>query len=186
MPSRSDIRRDNELFPEQLVPITTTRRRSYPDPQEGRLAGRLGRVSVYFVSAGGPQELGVKLIEGRWFGPEDEGQPYQAVLINRQFRDEVFGPDESPLGVNIYHPDRVDDEEELAEESLVVGVIEDFRQRGEFFQHVPYALGMYREDEPEIRANFLFVKVALGTPAAFEEKVLETVHSLAPSYPAIP
>ena len=138
------------------------------------------RTWLNFMSDGAPQDLGVELIEGRWFGPEDEGQPYEAVVINREFRDQVFGPDESPLGVNVHQ--NADPMDEDQEEYRVVGVIEAFRQRGEFFRIVPYMIGMHKPEEADLRVNFLYVKLAPQTPAVFEETVLATVQGVAPEW----
>ena len=35
--------------------------------------------------------LGLELVQGRWFGPEDDGQSYDAVVINETMSRELFG-----------------------------------------------------------------------------------------------
>ena len=137
------------------------------------------RTWLNHMPRGAAEDLGVKLIDGRWFSPEDEGQPYRAVLINRTLRDRVFG-DSSPLGVNIKEPDPDDDSD--GETYKVVGVIDDFRQRGEYFRPVPYAICELRRGEESPRANSLYAKLVPGTPAIFEETVLATVQAIAPNW----
>ena len=43
-------------------------------------------------------EEGLTVVEGRWFGPEDDGQGYQPVVINRAMRTELFGAGEQLFG----------------------------------------------------------------------------------------
>ncbi len=136
------------------------------------------RTWMNVMSAGALPDLGVTLIEGRWFGLQDEGLPYEPVVVNRMFRDQVFGAEGSALGVNIRPPR--DDPEDY--EYRIVGVIEDFRQRGEFHPGRPYAVGMYDKSQYDSRVNFLYVKLTPGTTAIFEEEILETVQAVAPEW----
>lgn len=138
------------------------------------------RTWINHMAENAARDLGVELIDGRWFGPEDEGQPYRAALINRTFRDQVFG-DSDPLGKTILEPDP-EDFDDGEETYRVVGVIEDFRQRGEYFRPVPYTICHLRRGDASPRANFLYAKLAAGTPAIFEETVLETVQAIAPDW----
>jgi putative ABC transport system permease protein len=136
------------------------------------------RTWMNFTSIDGLEDLGVTLIEGRWFEEQDEGQPYEAVVVNRMFRDEVFGTAD-PLGVNI-RPQRNDPEEQT--EYRIVGVFEDLRQRGEFAPARPYAVGMYDPSQSDLRVNFLYVRLTPGTTASFEETLLRTVQGVAPDW----
>lgn len=136
--------------------------------------------------------IGVTLVEGRWFGPEDEGQDYRAVLVNRTFAERAFGPGESPVGRQINFPDPDYPYDQLPEtqarealrEKRVVGVIDDFRQWGEFVESTPYAIQRY-ENEDARGANFnLLLKVSPGTEAGFEEDIISSVESVAPGWTA--
>lgn len=163
---------------EAAHPINITPFRNWNWTTHAGVEGNQVRTWINHMPKGAAEDLGVKLIDGRWFGPEDEGQPYRAVLINRTLRDRVFG-DSSPLGVNIVEADPDDDSDEPYK---VVGVIEDFRQRGEYFQPMPYAICELRRGEESPRANSLYAKLAPGTPAIFEETVLATVQAIAPDW----
>ena len=126
--------------------------------------------------------VGLELIEGRWFGPEDDGAVWTPVVISRQLRDELFG-DESPLGKDISGRDREDPEESEADERRVVGVITDFRQKGELHRLRPYAFARYRLGVPqEADMNTLHIKVREGTTAGFEEQLLEVLDGVAPTW----
>jgi hypothetical protein len=50
------------------------------------------------------QAIGVELVAGRWFGPEDEGQDYRAVLVNLTFAEQAFGSDAEAVGQRIDRP----------------------------------------------------------------------------------
>jgi len=143
----------------------------------GADAASLVVTPVNQATAEGLAALGVRLLEGRWFGPEDEGRPYMPVLVNRTFVERAFGPGVSPIGKNIYHDGG------SSPEVRVVGVIEDFRQFGELAESVPYAIHTYAVDSPFLRVwlpGSVFIKVAPGTPAAFEERVFDTVKAIVP------
>jgi putative ABC transport system permease protein len=144
------------------------------------------------MSPEGLKALGVHLVEGRWFGPEDEGQEYRAVLVNQTYVDEAFGPDEDPIGRRIDRPNRDFPVEQLPEaqrremlrEIRIVGVVEAFRQWGEFADEFPYVINRL-EDRDETGSSFnLLLKVAPGTDASFEERIVDTIESVAPGWVA--
>lgn len=131
------------------------------------------------MSDGAPQALDVKLIEGRWFGAADHGQPYLAVVVNRRFAELAYGSAAEVLGANINNTPR---DSQDAREYRVVGVFEDFRQRGEFFQLIPYVIRQFPHQDLQAPTRGAFVRVAAGTQAAFEEKVIETIKASAPQW----
>jgi putative ABC transport system permease protein len=118
--------------------------------------------------------LGLRMVGGRWFGKEDDGASYNPVVINRKLARDLFG-DEDPVGKDISDP-----EDKKRVETRVVGLIDDFRKKGEFAELSGYAI--YRNDltfKPGARGNIqgdpprsLLIKVRPGTTAAFEEKLL--------------
>jgi putative ABC transport system permease protein len=140
------------------------------------------------MSGGAVADLGVRIIEGRNFGPQDDGQDYRAALVNRQFVDRAFGG-ASPVGQRINHvspemlakmpPERV---RSVMREVRVVGVIDDFRQNGEFTEESPYAI--FREDKDDYVSTQLFVKVAPGTQRRLEEQILAAVKGAAVGFSA--
>ncbi|HEU4616949.1 MAG TPA: FtsX-like permease family protein [Gammaproteobacteria bacterium] len=138
------------------------------------------------------QAIGVTLAEGRWFGAEDEGQDYRAVLVNRAFVREAFGPDADAIGRRI---DRVDPDipvermpeaqrRALLREVRIVGVIDDFRQWGEFADESTYVISRQEPGDERGTSFNLLLKVAPGTGASFEEQVAATIESVAPGWVA--
>lgn len=141
------------------------------------------------MDVGAAEALGIDLVEGRAFGPEDEGQDYTAALVNRTFVERAFGG-ESPVGrrINFVSPEfvaRLPPEAAAAaaasREIRVVGVIDDFRQHGEFVEPRPYSIQLIQPDEAAME---LFVKLAPGTPRGFEEQIVATVEAIAPQWRA--
>jgi len=81
---------------------------------------------------------GIAMTRGRWFDRSDDGSAFKPIVVNEQFVREVFG-DADP--VNKTPPLDRDPEEEKARADRgekppkpwrVVGVIQDFRQHGEY------------------------------------------------------
>ena len=129
------------------------------------------------------QAIGVELVAGRWFGPEDEGQAYRAVLVNQSFAEQAFGSNAETVGQRI---DRQSPEQPGLGQNLrevrVVGVIGDFRQDGEFSATTPYVMQRHEVDDETGPRFTLLLKTVPGTDADFGQEVVETIESLAPGW----
>jgi putative ABC transport system permease protein len=143
------------------------------------------------VTDGFKDLLGLTIVEGRWFGPEDDGQAYEAVVINQTMRDDLFGTGEA-LGQNL-SDERTPDASAPERIRRVVGVVEAYREDGEFDGTRNYAI--YRKvigqagggpDAPGIARNRpprnLLIKVRPGTTAAFEERLIKRLQAAAPEW----
>ena len=122
--------------------------------------------------------LKIPIVEGRWFSREDDAATWTPVVVNRRLAHEIFG-DETAVG-------KVIEEERAAEETSpgpkekptvkrVIGVVEDFRQDGELSSPGNYLFYRMRFDPPDSKASLperIFVRLAPGTPAAFEETLV--------------
>lgn len=128
--------------------------------------------------------LGLKVTRGRWFGPDDTGQSYDAVVITEEFRRDWFG-DADPVGKPLIELD-AGDLQRGARLTRVVGVVEAYREDGEFDGTRNFAL--YRSDlsAPSQRSGRLprhiLIRVRPGTPAAFEETLVKRLQAAAPSW----
>lgn len=140
------------------------------------------------MRGGAVKELGLRVLDGRNFGPQDEGQNYRAALVNREFVKVAFGG-ASPVGQRInFVPEemrsRLPPEAPGAQREVrVVGVIEEFRQNGEFAEPVPYAI--LDESQDEFVSTDLFVTVGSGTDRRLEEQIVSTVKAVASGYTAM-
>ncbi len=164
-----------------------------PAPYSGRRSrfGLLLSPTVIGTTTEALQAIGVELVAGRWFGPEDEGQTYRAVLVNRTYAQQAFGSDAEAIG------QRIDGETQenpfgLSADQLpplpsrefrIVGVIEEFRQQGEFVPTAPVAIERHEPgDERGYQTFNLLLKTVPGTDAGFAEQIVETAQSVAPDW----
>lgn len=135
------------------------------------------------VLAGYGDVLGLKLSVGRWPGPEDVGQAYEPVVINEHLRETWFGSVD-PIGQPLYDVD-AEALQRGARPTRIVGVVEAYREDGEFDgQHnaVLYGkalTGSSRRDRPP---RHLLIRVRPGTPAAFEERLVQRLLAAAPTW----
>jgi putative ABC transport system permease protein len=144
------------------------------------LPSKYGTVIVYqnSLSEGAQDTLGIKLLDGRWALAGENKPGERVVAINRRMREQFFG-DENPINQVIVNgnPDP-----EYQTKYHVVGVFEDYRQKGELSEPVPYMIMNLDLDNPGSSVRTLFIKVAPGTPVSDEELVLNTVKAIAPNW----
>jgi putative ABC transport system permease protein len=121
----------------------------------------------------------IPVVEGRWFSREDDAATYVPVVINRRMAEDVFG-DEVAVGKVIQEePDKDAPRREPAEKpevKRVIGVVEDFRQNGELSSPGNYLFYRMRLDSPDPKPAIperIYVRLAPGTPAAFEETLVK-------------
>jgi putative ABC transport system permease protein len=122
--------------------------------------------------------LQIPIIEGRWFSREDDAATWTPVVVNRRLAREIFG-DETAVGKVIQEergPDEpAPDPNDKPTIKRVIGVVEDFRQDGELSSPGNYLFYRMRFDPPDLKAALperIFLRLAPGTPAAFEETLV--------------
>ncbi len=136
-----------------------------------------------------PEMIGVlqyDLIVGRWLEPGDENLNWIPVVITRNLSQLLYGNDD-PIGKEVvsYNENGESNREEDDPERRVVGVINDYRRRGKFAdpffcEFRPMANISDRLDSfPP--SSFLF-EVHEGTPAQFEETVINAVQAIEPEW----
>jgi putative ABC transport system permease protein len=120
----------------------------------------------------------IPVVEGRWFSREDDAATYTPVVVNRRMARDIFG-DESAVGKVIQEEPEKDaprDPTAKPDVKRVIGVVEDFRQNGELSSPGNYLFYRMRLDSPDPRAatpERIYVRLAPGTPAAFEETLVK-------------
>jgi putative ABC transport system permease protein len=125
--------------------------------------------------------VGLEIMRGRWFGPEDEATNYRPIVINQRLSRAVFG-EEDPLGKRFGDPPRITASATAEErkERRVIGVIADFRQDGELAVPGNYLFERQSVSLPTDKPpNQLLIKVRPGTTAAFEEKLVRNLQAVA-------
>jgi putative ABC transport system permease protein len=135
--------------------------------------------------------LGLRIVQGRWFGREDDGASYLPVVINNEMAEELF-EGQNPIGQNLA-PDQPPGSNPRAgsptgpieREQRVVGVVAAYREDGEVDGQAWQAL--YRkpltDTDPSVRENRppsnLILRMREGTTAAAEEPLLKHLQAAA-------
>lgn len=112
--------------------------------------------------------LNIGYTEGRGFSELDEGAAHTAVLVNKLFAKKMFGG-QSAIGKTVQDKKPGDAE---AKSYKVVGVVEDFRNRGEFMMPVPYLIKRFSPISNKNTLNAILLKVKPDTSRIFEYKCL--------------
>jgi putative ABC transport system permease protein len=129
---------------------------------------------------------GITLTRGRWFDRGDDGAAYTPVVVNEQFAREVFG-DTEPINKIVPKDRDLEEEKRRAERGdpapkpmRVVGVMQDFRQHGEYAAPENYVFQRVDMSAPDASPErMIIIKVRAGTPMAFEETLAERLQSVA-------
>lgn len=121
--------------------------------------------------------MGLEIVEGRWFGPEDDGVDFSPVVLNQEAVRRYFSG-KSPVGT-IINPTAEADEPRRR----VVGIVREFRKAGELQTPEPYAftravLSPSRTLEPEN----IVLRVAAGAGPSLEAEILERARRVAPDW----
>jgi len=110
--------------------------------------------------------LGLRLSEGRWFSDLDNGSAARAVVINRRMADAMF-PGERAVGQQF-----IDGEGAKPGASYrVVGVVEEFRAKGELDAPVNFAFTRFEAGKNDSDARTILLKVKPGTQRDFETRL---------------
>ncbi|MES2152573.1 MAG: ABC transporter permease [Pseudomonadota bacterium] len=127
--------------------------------------GKQVRSDMIEMSDEFPALAGMRLLEGRWFGPADDGADAVPVILNRRAARTLF-PSGPAVGKTFLEGDRDDKKRTLYK---VSGVIEEFRNKGEFMVPVNYTLTRY-VPRPANDHGFksIMLKLKPGTPRTFE------------------
>jgi putative ABC transport system permease protein len=152
--------------------------------------GRTVEYGVNNVTDSYRELLNIQVVEGRWFSREDDAATWKPVVINRRLAREIFG-DASAVGQII--PDEPDPDApppepgsaEKRQSKRVIGVIDEFRQDGELSAPQNYLFFRMRLDDPDPEGSMperIFVRLAPGTPASFEESLVRRAMAVAGSW----
>src|SRR5688572_3037408 len=124
----------------------------------------------------------LNVIEGRWFKPQDDASYQKPVVLTKALRDELFPNGEPAIGKVVAgnSPDM------KGPESIIVGVIDAYRQKGEYsqdkpgyFQYKTLAPNKAKGNEPGGQLSSLMIRLKPGVPADFEEKLMKQANAVA-------
>ena len=125
--------------------------------------GRQVRTEIVHASDDFLPLLNMKVIQGRGFGPLDDGAAAGAVVINRRMALDMFGTLDV-IGKQFDASGR----DKRGDIRRVVGLIDDYRKKGEL--DTPQNVTIMRHaTEAEEDPRTILIKMAPGTPRAFEQ-----------------
>ncbi|EDM38311.1 ABC transporter permease [Pedobacter sp. BAL39] len=109
------------------------------------------------------QTLDLKLLEGRWYRPEDAISKNRNVVINESLRKQIFG---SAPALNQVMGDSKKENEKMK----IIGVVKDVKANGDYW---PSGSAIYyRMDSSSYTwVGTMLIKIRPGTGAAFENKL---------------
>ena len=132
----------------------------------------VSRVTDGFLDA-----VDLKLVAGRWFGPEDDALDFEPVVIDRDLALTLWG-DEDPIG----RPFPVYIREEV--EERVVGVVAEFKKDGELAGpgHFAFYRAPLSGDFQSSLLRQLVLEMEPGFTPADEERLIERLSAVSPGW----
>lgn len=119
---------------------------------------------IYSTDEHYAKTLDIEMAEGRWYTRADKGAKYIPAVINRMAKEKMFG-DENPIGKVI----QLEDEERWK----IVGIVENFKQRGNYQANTPAFFNLAEHD-----MGTILIKVKPGVGADFEAKLMREIGSM--------
>ncbi|MGZ3183120.1 MAG: ABC transporter permease [Telluria sp.] len=120
-----------------------------------------------------PQVLRLPLVEGRWFSSED-APGSRPVVVNRAFAEAMF-PGANALGK------RIKMEERTPQYSVIVGIVDEFRPRGEFAPREPFVLKQYDAASPEDMRTMV-LRMNPGVTRGYEARLTALLKQMRPGW----
>jgi putative ABC transport system permease protein len=115
--------------------------------------------------------MDLSLASGRWFKESDKVSKFTPIVINSNLKERLF-VNENPLGKVI----KFDDEKSFR----VVGVIDNFKSKGEFSNDSPALFEML--DKKDGWHTNVLIKTKPGTDATFEARLVKEVAATLPGW----
>ena len=139
----------------------------------------------------GREVLGLQLLKGRWFQPDDEALDWTPAIIDQELSRELFG-DEEPLDKTVGDQSVFGDEGDRGSISYhfpssvrVVGVVENCFYYGHFADlNIPGFIFLPLDKKQEFatsNTSYYLIKVHPGTGTAFVEKVMSKLKTVLPA-----
>jgi putative ABC transport system permease protein len=124
--------------------------------------------------------MGIEITRGRWFGPEDAGGGYEAVVITEALAKRAFG-DEDPIGQSITGDTSPGGPADI--ERRVVGVMRAFKQEGEMETEESYVLTrMVFSARQMRRIGSMALRMKPGADASVEARLASALQAAAPDW----
>jgi putative ABC transport system permease protein len=125
------------------------------------------------------ETMDIKLVSGRWFGPDDDASPDRPVVINRRLALSALS-DPDPIGRDLLGDAKLDPGEKRLR---VIGVVEDYRIGGELSLPGNFLFHRKRLDlSSERPPSTLLVEFDPGRREGLEKRIEDTARAAAPGW----
>lgn len=133
-------------------------------------------MTVDEVTDGFAEVMGLKIVRGRFFTREDEASPHQPVVMDVNTARAIWDTTDV-VGKRIEGDKDSPDDPDL----VVVGVVEEYRKNGEASSPMNMMFSRISRDGEQGRlGSNLVMKLRPGTPAAFEETLVQRLQAVEP------
>ena len=126
------------------------------------------------VTDGFAEVMKLKVVTGRWFGPQDDAANYTPVVLDADLARALYGT-EDPVGRKF--------DEKSEKEMRVVGVIAPYRKTGEF-ANFGKPVNMLFERVSTVKGDGLpgdlLIRLRPGTTPSFEQTLVQRLNEVAP------
>lgn len=140
--------------------------------------GKFSYTGVNYVGDDYFETMQMRLVEGRWFGPEDDGAVDQPIVIDEKYKEMLFG-DNNAIGEKIQDPTEGEQNQRRLKYNIV-GVVATFRPRGELNEPEGELFVRQTWDDSAFIPMAAMVRVKEGTSVSFELELHRRLSSLAP------
>ncbi len=117
----------------------------------------------YFTDENFAKTLNLKILQGSWYKKADAVAKFKAVVINKKTQENLFG-DINPIG------------KVLGEDQKIVGVVDNFKAKGEFTNNEPCIFTLI---DDKYQYSKVLIKIKPGTDANFEAKLVKDIGAIA-------
>jgi len=127
---------------------------------------RFDHINMYTAEDSYPATMNMQVLEGRWFNKTDVATKNKPIVINSDFKEQLFGKGKA-VGQLIGNNDDKD-------KMRVIGVVQSIKMKGDY---APAGLGLYqRTDTGSFRwMGKIMVQVVPDASAAFEGRLYKTL-----------
>lgn len=125
------------------------------------------------------EAMDIRLVSGRWFGPEDDASPDRPVIINRRLADAALSAAD-PVGQDLLGSATLEPGEKRMR---VIGVVDDFRMGGELSLPGNFLFHRNRLDDPAARPpQTLMIEFDPARREGIEKRIEDTARASAPGW----
>ena len=151
------------------------------ESRSANVEGRQLRYSIGQCTDEYKDVMGIEITRGRWFGPEDQGAPYDAYVVTEELARSYYG-DADPIGKDL-NGDSTGGDSDAERARRIVGVMRAFRQEGELDTDRIYALMRLSYSSASMRrVGSMTLKVKPGADATVEARLAKSLEAAAPDW----